>query len=47
MVKTISGKELLLVADTICLHGDEPQAVPFAKAINEIFRREDMVIMKI
>jgi len=33
-VKAISGKEIQLQAQTICLHGDGPHAVPFAKAIH-------------
>ena len=32
-VKALSGKEVPLQAQTICLHGDGPHAVPFAKAI--------------
>ncbi|HYC39604.1 MAG TPA: 5-oxoprolinase subunit PxpA [Chitinophagaceae bacterium] len=47
MVRTISGKELLLVADTICLHGDGKQAVRVARAIFEALKREDIIIMKI
>ena len=34
-VKTISGKEILIVAETICIHGDGKNAVEFAKAISE------------
>ena len=47
LVKTISGKEILLVADTICLHGDGKNAVQFAKAISEALRREDIIISKV
>jgi UPF0271 protein len=32
-VKTISGKEIDIVAETICIHGDGKHAVEFAKAI--------------
>lgn len=32
-VKTISGKEIPIVAETICIHGDGKNAVEFAKAI--------------
>ena len=32
-VKTVSGKEIPIVADTICVHGDGKHAVEFAKAI--------------
>ena len=34
-VKTASGKLIPLKADTICIHGDGPMAVDFAKLINE------------
>ena len=33
-VKTVSGKEIPIVAETICIHGDGKNAVEFAKAIN-------------
>ena len=32
-VKTVSGKEIPIVAETICIHGDGKNAVEFAKAI--------------
>jgi UPF0271 protein len=32
-VKTVSGKEIPIVAETICIHGDGKHAVEFAKAI--------------
>ncbi len=32
-VKTVSGKEIPIVAETICIHGDGKYAVEFAKAI--------------
>lgn len=35
-VTSISGKEVPLVAETICVHGDGAHAVEFAKAINEM-----------
>ena len=34
-VTSISGKELKIQADTICIHGDGEHAVAFAKKINE------------
>ena len=33
-VRTISGKEIPIVAETICIHGDGEHAVEFAKAIS-------------
>lgn len=35
-VKTVSGKEISVVADTICIHGDGKNAVEFAKAIKTL-----------
>ena len=34
-VKTVSGKQIMVVAETICIHGDGKHAVEFAKAINK------------
>lgn len=34
-VTTISGKEISLVAETICIHGDGKHAVEFAKAVRQ------------
>jgi UPF0271 protein len=36
-VTSVSGKEVPIVADTICIHGDGAHAVEFAKAIKELF----------
>ena len=33
--KTVSGKEIPIVAETICIHGDGKNAVEFAKAIHK------------
>ena len=33
-VKTVSGKEIPIVAETICIHGDGKNAVEFAKSIS-------------
>lgn len=35
LVKTVSGKTIPVVAETICIHGDGAHAVEFAKAIYE------------
>lgn len=32
-VTTVSGKEIPIIAETVCVHGDGKQAVPFARAI--------------
>ena len=38
-VTTLSVKTIPVVAETICIHGDGPHAVEFAKAINEALRK--------
>jgi UPF0271 protein len=39
-VTTITGKEIPLEADTICIHGDGPNAVAIAKAVSSILNTE-------
>ena len=36
-LKALSGKTLAVSPDTLCLHGDQPGAVTFAKAIRKAF----------
>jgi UPF0271 protein len=36
-VTALSGKPIPISADTLCLHGDQPGAVPFAQAIRKAF----------
>ena len=36
-VTSLSGKRVPVSADTLCLHGDQPGAVPFAKEIRKSF----------
>jgi UPF0271 protein len=45
-VITTSGKEILIVAETICLHGDGKHAVDFAIAINKKRKEEEVQIVK-
>jgi len=37
VVTSLSGKSMPVSADTLCLHGDQPGAVAFAKAIRKAF----------
>lgn len=39
-VKSISGKEIPITADTICIHGDTPQALHLARIMRAKFARE-------
>ncbi len=38
-VKTITGKTIPIIADTICIHGDGKYAVKFVKAIHDAIRK--------
>jgi UPF0271 protein len=43
--KALSGKMIEVKADTICLHGDQPGAVPFAKAIRKAFSQKGIKLV--
>ncbi len=39
-VTTLDGASIPIAADTICIHGDGPYALEFAKVLNAMFRRQ-------
>ena len=43
-VASLSGKRVPVSADTLCLHGDQPGAVAFAKAIRKAFSERGIQI---
>ncbi|MCD7032768.1 LamB/YcsF family protein [Metabacillus sp. GX 13764] len=43
-VKTVSGQEIPLQADTICIHGDGPHALSFAKSIQNALQEASVTI---
>jgi len=43
-VQAISGKEIDVCADSICVHGDNPQALLFVQKITESLNREGFAI---
>lgn len=43
-VKTVSGQEIPLQADTICIHGDGPHALSFAKSIQKALQEASVTI---
>ncbi len=43
-VTTLSGKKIPIVAETVCLHGDGPHAVEFAKAIHQALKENNIEI---
>ncbi|MBT2685104.1 5-oxoprolinase subunit PxpA [Bacillus sp. ISL-37] len=43
-VETVDGTEIEIKADTICIHGDEPQALDFAVRLNEALKAEGIEV---
>jgi UPF0271 protein len=43
-VTSLSGKRVPVAADTLCIHGDQPNAVLFSRTINEVFREHGIKI---
>jgi UPF0271 protein len=43
-VTSLSGKRLPVAADTLCLHGDQPGAVAFAKEIRRAFSEKNIQV---
>ncbi|QTN00450.1 5-oxoprolinase subunit PxpA [Sediminibacillus dalangtanensis] len=43
-VTTVSGKSIPIIADTICIHGDSPQAPGFAQKIHAQLRKEGFLL---
>jgi UPF0271 protein len=43
-VTSLSGKRLPVAADTLCLHGDQPGAVQFAKALRQAFKERNISV---
>lgn len=43
-VATVQGKEISIIADTICIHGDGPHAVAFARHIYEVLSKEGIQV---
>jgi 5-oxoprolinase (ATP-hydrolysing) subunit A len=46
-VKALSGEEIPIQADTVCIHGDGPYAVAFVHTIREFLNKEGIVIQAI
>jgi len=43
-VTSLSGKRIAVAADTLCLHGDQPGAVAFAKQIRKAFAERGITV---
>jgi UPF0271 protein len=46
-VTTTSGKKIPIIAETVCIHGDGPHAVEFAKAIHKALTENNIAIKAI
>lgn len=44
-VISVSGKEVPVRADTVCIHGDSPKALEFARRIRERLTAEGIEII--
>jgi UPF0271 protein len=43
-VTSLGGKRVTVAADTLCLHGDQPGAVTFAKRLRETFKERGIAV---
>jgi UPF0271 protein len=43
-VTSLSGKRVPVAADTLCIHGDQPGAVAFAKALRKAFKERKIEV---
>lgn len=43
-VSSVNGKEIPMIAETICIHGDGEQAVAFAREIHSALKKENVII---
>jgi UPF0271 protein len=43
-VTSLSGKRVAVAADTLCLHGDQPGAAAFAKALRKAFSERNIAV---
>jgi UPF0271 protein len=41
---TVDGSLIPLQADTICLHGDQPEAVAFAKTLSRVLAEQKISV---
>ena len=46
-VEAINGEDIDIKADSICVHGDNPQAVEFVKNIRQVLEKEGVDIIPI
>jgi UPF0271 protein len=44
IVVSLSGKRILVAADTLCLHGDQPGAAKFAAELRKVFKEKGIPV---
>lgn len=47
VVRAVSGVDVPIIADTLCIHGDQPGAVKFAQSIRAAFEAEGIVVQAV
>ncbi|MCM3724944.1 LamB/YcsF family protein [Neobacillus cucumis] len=45
-VEAVDGSDITIQADTICVHGDDPQALEFVTKLKQAFQQENIEIRK-
>jgi len=45
LVRSLSGKDVPIAADTLCIHGDQPGAVLFARTIRDALQAEGIEVL--
>ncbi|ULT56225.1 LamB/YcsF family protein [Neobacillus drentensis] len=45
-VEAVDGSDIAIQADTICVHGDDPQALEFVSNLKQAFQQENIQIRK-
>jgi UPF0271 protein len=44
VVRAVDGTDVPVQADTVCIHGDGPRAVEFARALREALKNARVVV---
>ena len=44
MVRAVDGTDVPISASTVCVHGDNPQAVAFVRQLRERLEQEEVMI---
>ncbi|TAN76983.1 MAG: LamB/YcsF family protein, partial [Magnetospirillum sp.] len=47
VIRALSGREVACVADSICVHGDDPRAVALARHLRAVLEESDIVVVSI